>query len=187
MGSFRQERRRASLVEDGALGGLEDDVVAGIAARKLAFDFFGEVVLFVLGFPVAVGKVVEVHEGAVHDDGGAGTLDAVFGNESELGPGLASAFVEQILKGAADGAFVVEVQLAELMERVVVGLDGGVRRLEGEGYRAMRGRRSLQRGGNRGAGWVPGVQIAPAAAVGFSGLPRAYALGCRTPPLRGWR
>lgn len=38
------------------------------------------------------------------------------------------------LEGAADGAFVVDVELAELMEGFVVGLDGGVVRLELQGH-----------------------------------------------------
>ena len=44
------------MIEDGALRGLEDDVVAGIALVELALDFTGKVVFLVLRFPVAVGR-----------------------------------------------------------------------------------------------------------------------------------
>ena len=73
------------LVESGAGGRLENDVVAGVALVELEFDFLFEVVLFVLGFPVAVGQVEGIDQCAVDDDGGAtGALDAVLGDEGEM-------------------------------------------------------------------------------------------------------
>ena len=107
-----------ALIEDGAFGSLEDDVVARVAFVELAGDFAGEIVVFVFGFPVAVGEVVHVDESAVDDDGGASAFDAVFGNESELGTGPLSALGQECLEGAADGAFVVDGELAELVELV---------------------------------------------------------------------
>lgn len=91
-GDFFVEDAGSALIEDGAFRGLENDVVARVAFVEFEFDFFGEVVFFVFGFPVAVREVVEVDEGAVDDDGGTGAFDAVFGDESEME--LASAFGE---------------------------------------------------------------------------------------------
>ena len=58
----------AALIEDGAFGGLEDDVVAGVAFVELALNFLREVILFVLGLPIAVRQVVEIYESAINDD-----------------------------------------------------------------------------------------------------------------------
>ena len=66
-----------------------------------------EVVLFVLGLPEAVGEFEFVEEGSVHADGGLFSLDFEFGDEGEFE--LASAGGEQVLEGAADRHFVVEV------------------------------------------------------------------------------
>ena len=79
------------MIEDGALRGLEDDVVAGIALVELALDFTGKVVFLVLRLPVAVGEVIEVHESSVHDYRRPGALDAIFGNEGQRRLGLAPA------------------------------------------------------------------------------------------------
>ena len=128
---FSSSDARSGLVEDGALGVLEDDVVARIAFVHLALDFAVQVVVFVLGLPVAVGKVEGVEESAVYDVSsccGHGSFNAEFGDESEFE--FASAGGEQVLKGAADGHLVVDVELAELVESGVVVLDGGVGRLE---------------------------------------------------------
>jgi len=59
---------RAALIKDGALGRLKNDVVTRIALVQLALNFFGEVVLFIFGFPIAVGKVVEVNQCTINDD-----------------------------------------------------------------------------------------------------------------------
>jgi hypothetical protein len=118
----------SGLVEDGALGSLEDDVVAGIAFLQLGFDFAVEIVFFVFGFPVAVGEVEGVEERAVDADGGVLAFDLEFWDEGEFE--LASTGGEQVLEGAADGHFVAYVELAELMEGVVIGADGRVRGLE---------------------------------------------------------
>ena len=119
----------AGLVEDGASGRLENDIVAGVAFVELEFDFFFEVVLFVLGFPVAVRQVEGIDQCAVDDDGGAaGALDAVLGDERELH--FATALGEKVLEGAADGHFVIDVEVSEMAEGLIVGGDGSVRRLE---------------------------------------------------------
>ena len=44
------------LPQDGAPGRLEEDVVARVAGRELALDLRRQVVVDVLGFPVAVGE-----------------------------------------------------------------------------------------------------------------------------------
>lgn len=111
-------------------GGLENDVVAGIAFIELALDFLSEVVFFVFGFPVAVGKFVVVDEGAVDADRSAGALDEIFGNEGEFGIGALAAFGQEGLEGATDGSLMVDIELAELVQGLVVSLDGRMRRLE---------------------------------------------------------
>src|SRR5438034_2998647 len=90
-GNVVVENARAALIEDGALRGLEDDVVAGIALVELALDFTGKVVFLVLRFAVAVGEVIEVHESSVHDYRRPRPLDAIFGNEGQRRLGLAPA------------------------------------------------------------------------------------------------
>ena len=55
----------AVLEEDGGLGVLEEDVVAGVAAVELGLDFGVEVVVGVLGLPVAAGHAEGVLDGAV--------------------------------------------------------------------------------------------------------------------------
>jgi len=122
----------AALIENGPFGRLKDDVVAGIALVELVLDFFGEVVLLVLGFPIAVRQVIEIDESAVHSDRAVSSLDQVLGDEGQLWLGSLTALGQQSLKGAADRALVVNVELTELAESLVVGLDGGVRRLERE-------------------------------------------------------
>jgi len=130
-GDIFVENARATLVENGAFGSLEDSVIGGIAFVELALDFFEKIVLFVFGLSVAVGQMIEIDECAIDNDGRAGPLDPVFGDESEFGIGALATLGKQSLEGAADGAFVVDIELAELVQSFVVGLDGGVRRLEG--------------------------------------------------------
>ena len=55
----------AVLDEDGGLGVLEEDVVAGVAAVELGLDLGVEVVVGVLGLPVAAGHAEGVLDGAV--------------------------------------------------------------------------------------------------------------------------
>ncbi len=45
-----------ALVENGALGSLENNVVARVAFVEFDFDFAFKIVFFVFGFPVAVGR-----------------------------------------------------------------------------------------------------------------------------------
>ena len=119
----------SGLVEHGALGSLEDDVVARIAFVELRFDFAVEVVFFVLGFPVAVGEVKGVDQGAVDSNVDAAcALDRELRNEGEME--LFSAIGEEFGEGVADLGFVVEVELSDLVEGGVIVLYGGVGRLE---------------------------------------------------------
>jgi len=113
---------------------LEEDVGAGIAEGELLFHLDAEVVFGVFGFPVGAGQVEGVEESGVGAEGmfaGAGEL--VFGDEEPFE--LAGALFEEVFKGSADVALVVESALAEFAEfrqGFVIGLDGGVGRLEVE-------------------------------------------------------
>ena len=134
------EDASAALIKNGAFGRLKYGVVCRVAFVELALDFSLQVVLFVFGFPIAVREFVVVDQCAVNDHRRFRALYAVFRNECEFGIGPFSARSEQTLKGTTDGAFVVDVELAELVEGAVVVLDGGVRRLERDRH-ALEGKR----------------------------------------------
>lgn len=121
----------AALIEDGAAGGLEEDVGEGIAFGEFGFDFALEVVVGVLGLPKAVD------EGEVVDEGSVGA-ERLFGCAFEgvllyEVPAVGSrTFLEQVGEGGAGVAFGGVAVLFESGEGGVVGLDGGVRRLQRE-------------------------------------------------------
>ena len=124
-----------ALVKNGALGSLENNVVARVALVELELDLLGKIVPFVFGFPIAVRQVVEIDERSVHDDGrAAGTLDPVLRDKRQLRLCSASGFRQQFLERAADGSLMIDVELAVLVKRLVVGLHRGVRRLERKGH-----------------------------------------------------
>ena len=54
--------------------------------------------------------------------GGAGARDPVFGDKSQRWFGFTPVFCKQVLEGDADRHFGVDVELAELMEYLVVRL-----------------------------------------------------------------
>jgi len=88
-----------------------------------------EVVVGVLGFPVAVDAPEGVAEGGVHDDTVAAVaLHGVFGFEGPAA--LAGGGAEEVKEGLADGGFAGDVVLVELGEGAVIGLDELVSRLE---------------------------------------------------------
>jgi hypothetical protein len=141
----------AILHKDGAGGLLEEDVAAVVAGVELALYLAVEVVLAVLSLPVAAGQVELVDEAGVDADAAlvpAGHL--VFGHNSPAE--LAAALLQQVFKGTAEVAFVVEAELAELCEGFVIGADGRVVGLEGEVghtgrvYRPAAARRLAARG-----------------------------------------
>ena len=62
------------LDQDGSPGVLEDDVVLWVAPVELGLDFVVQVVVGVLGFPVAAGHAQGVLDGSVGDSARAGQL-----------------------------------------------------------------------------------------------------------------
>jgi len=120
------------LVEHGALGCLEDDVVGGVTSSELGLDFAVEIVFFVLRLPVAMSQVKCVEQRAVYNDAFFGSLDRELRNEGEME--LSSAVGEELGEGVADLGFVVEVRLSDLIESGLVVLYRDVRRLEGKGH-----------------------------------------------------
>ncbi len=107
-------------------GVLENDVAERIALFDLLGDLGVEMVVGVLGFPVAAVQIEVVAEGAVGHDAlaaGAGTL---FGDEQQVV--RLGGFGEQVLEGGAQGGFVADVMLAVGLQRLVIRLDGLVRR-----------------------------------------------------------
>lgn len=60
----------------------------------------------------------------------SGGFGPVFGDKRERRLCLAPGFCQQLLKCAADGSLMIDVELAVLVKSLVVGIDSGVRRLE---------------------------------------------------------
>lgn len=84
-------RDAAVLDEDGAGGGLEEDVGARVAEGELLFHFDAEVVFGVLGLPPGAGKIEGVEQGGVGAEGMfAGAGERVFGDKEPVE--LAGAF-----------------------------------------------------------------------------------------------
>lgn len=124
------------MVNDGALGNLEDDVGAKIALLDLVLDFAFEVVVLVLGLPEAVAEFPVVEQSAIHYDALAlGDLNRILRGKRPIGSFTVSA--QNRLKCVADGAFVVQMELAVLAECGVVVLDELVGRLDGEQVHGM--------------------------------------------------
>ena len=89
----------AVLNQDGGEGVLEDDVVRGIAAVELALDFGIEVVVGVLGLPVAAGHAEGVLDRAV---GPVAMLGVELVNQGQLLAVVAAVGVQADGKGAPD-------------------------------------------------------------------------------------
>ena len=136
VGQVGVEGQASVLPQHRPLRRLEEDIVARVAGLELALDLGGQVVVNVLGLPVAVRQPEIVDQRAVGDDALAAS-----GVERELrheGPAaLAGAGFEEGLEGGAHRGFVGDAEAGELVERGVVGLDGLVGGLEGEGGHMM--------------------------------------------------
>jgi hypothetical protein len=125
------------LVEDGAVGGLEEDVGEGVAPGYFGFDLFLEVVGGVLGLPEAVDESEGVDEGSVGAEGLlVGAFELVLLDEVPVVRGGAT--LEQVGEGGAGVAFSGVAMLVELLKGGVVGLDVCGGGLEGkEAHRQM--------------------------------------------------
>ena len=145
IGEIGVEGGLAVLEQEGAVGGLEEDVGIGVALVELAADFGFQVIVGVLGLPVTVDAPEGVAEGGVHDDAvAAAALHGIFGFE---GPAtLAGGGAEEVEKRLADGSFAGDAVLVELSECGVIGLDELVSCLEA-GLLGTRHGRVLQEGG----------------------------------------
>ena len=125
-GHVRAHGLGAVLEEDGGEGVLEDDVVAGVATVELGLDFGVEVVVAVLGLPVAPGHAEGVADGAVGPVA-QGCVELV--DEGELVAVVAAVGVEAEGEGAADallvvGAAVFDEALLLFVVAVYVGVGG---------------------------------------------------------------
>ncbi len=98
---------------------LEDDVVLRVAAALLERDLGVEVVLLVLGLPVAERQAQRVEQGAVHVPALLGRrLDLVLGNEDQVVRPRPS--LEEVLEGLAHHGLAMRardpVQILELVQ-----------------------------------------------------------------------
>ena len=135
LGRFGQvgvQRQALVLPEDGALRRLEEDVVARVAGLELALDFRGQVVVNILGLPIAVRQLEIVDQRAVHDDALAAGVERELRHEGPAG--LAGAGFEEGLEGGAHGGFVGDGEAGEPVEGGVVGFDGAVGGFEVQGW-----------------------------------------------------
>ncbi|MCZ0938816.1 MAG: hypothetical protein OXJ55_09285 [Caldilineaceae bacterium] len=127
VGQVGVERHTPVLPQDGALGGLEEDVVARVAGRGLALDLRGQVVVDILDLSLAVHEAEVVEQCAVNDDTSVSSrADGVFGHEGSAT--LTGAVFEEGLAGGAYRGFVDDAELGELVEGGLVEFDGLVRR-----------------------------------------------------------
>ena len=128
----------AVLEEDGGLGVFEEDVVAGVAAVELGLDLGVEVVVSVLGLPVAAGHAQGVLHGAVGPYPGSGDAGAAAGvqlvDQGQLLPVVPAVGVEAHGEGAADALLVIGA--AEFEEALEVGAVAFDVRVRGHGEMA---------------------------------------------------
>lgn len=118
------------LPNDGVVGGLEEDIVARVAALELPLDFIVEIVVGVLGLPDAVDELERVEHCAVHADAVVVALHRVLFGERQ--PQLTPASAQEIGKRGRDGAFGEEMEAGDALDLVEVLLDGLVARFQVE-------------------------------------------------------
>ena len=127
----------AILEKDGGRGVLEEDVVPGVAAVELGLDLGIEVVVGVLGLPVAAGHAQGVLHGAVGPYPGSGDAGAAAGvqlvDQGQLLAVVAAVGVEAHGEGAADALLVIGA--AEFEETLEVGAVAFDVRVRGHGIR----------------------------------------------------
>src|SRR5205085_9572570 len=116
----------AVLIQDGPAGVLEDGVGERVLAVDLLADFGVEVIVGVLGLPVAAGQVVGVAQGAVGDDGPAAGLEPLLGDQrpADGGGGVGEESAERGFRRPLMGGAVGGVG----RQGLVVRLEGGVSR-----------------------------------------------------------
>jgi hypothetical protein len=119
----------AVLDEHGPAGVLKDDVAARVALLELLADLGVEVVVGVLGLPVAARQAELVAQGAVGGDALAADLHVQLGDER---PSLdfLGRVGEQPLERGFQGALMLDPLAAVCLEGGVVLLNGFVARLE---------------------------------------------------------
>ena len=117
-------RHAAVLEEDGGLRVLEDDVVLWVPPVELALYLGVEVVVRVLGLPVAARHAEGVLHGAVGDHAGG---PREFRHEHHALVVFAAVGVEAVRKRGPDALFVGgAAEVDELLQVLVVALDVGV-------------------------------------------------------------
>ena len=126
------QRQPPVLPQQRPLRRLEENVVARVAGRELALDLGRQVVVDVLGLPVAVRQPEIIDQRAVYDDAPVALrADGVFRHQRPAA--LAGAVFEQSLECGAHRALMLNVEACELVKCSVVGLDRLVRGFEVEG------------------------------------------------------
>ena len=134
-GHVGPHRLLAVLDQDGGQGVLEEDVVARVAAVELARDFGVQVVVGVLGLPVAPRHAQRVLHRAVGYDAGE---DAQLGHQRQLLPVIAAVGGQAALERGPDVQLAVGAAVLDQLPlgRVVV-LDVWVVRHDGRCYSVL--------------------------------------------------
>ena len=112
------------MIKDRALGVLKDGVVERVTAADFLFDFAVEVVVGILGFPVATGDGVGIADGTVETDGAGRSAGGPFGDEGPIVE--AGGIGEKNLKRVAEASFVLDVLGANFRNRLVIGANQAV-------------------------------------------------------------
>ena len=120
VGDVQVEDKRAVLIENGAMRGLENDVFRRIPRCQLLLRFGGEFIKQVLRFPVAKDESEVGDDFAIDADVVAvGCGARLFADEGEAAE--CCVVLQQILEGDADGSFVLCAEVGILAEFGVVG------------------------------------------------------------------
>ena len=113
------EDKRAVLVEDGAMRGLEDDVFRGVARGKFLLRFNGEIIEEIFRLPVPEDESEVGDDFAVDADVvSVGCCARLFAYQREIA--LSAVVLQECLEGDADGTFMLRAEFGELFEFGVV-------------------------------------------------------------------
>lgn len=139
------ERQAVVLVEHRALGILKDDVGQRVATRDLGLDLGVQVVVGILGLPVAMWELKAIHKRAI---GALAVAEGLL--QHQRPPHCLRQGIEQRAKGQAGGLLVGHALRLVGRQSAIVGVDGLVVG-EVERHRCFHDVGCKQRGGSSGS------------------------------------